>query len=137
MSASFFGVGFTFLIALPVLIAQWVGVVALRRSGRDGAWWCMLLGTMLSSLGVLASAVFTILLVSRVSGMGGGGGSAMETMMMVGVALGGVSSLGSVLFMIGFAIHGLKSGRQAERIAELELVLSAQQEELARAERGG
>lgn len=105
-----------FILVFPVLIAQWVGVIALRRPGAPGSWWCMLTGTICSSLGVVALIFATI-------GMSG---------FAPYIMLGGLSSLGSFLFAIGFALHGLRSARAASRLADLEQLSAAMSEEIAR-----
>lgn len=42
-----------------------------------------------------------------------------------------------VLFVIGFAIHGLKTARVGERIRELEQLTEAMSEEITRMREGG
>ncbi len=51
------------------------------------------------------------------------------------IAASGLSTPGSLPFSIGFAIHGLKSARATQRIAELEEIAAAQGEELNRLRR--
>ena len=120
------GFGMVFLFGLPVLIAQWVGVIALGKAGRTGAWWSMLVGVTTSTLGTFGS-VFATYLMAYFMGSGG------SNQYMIGLwIVSGLSGLGSLLFMIGFALHGLKSKSLVERILELETVLTAQGEQLAR-----
>ena len=124
--SSMFGAGFGFLLALPVLIVQWVGVIALGKCGRTGAWWTMLVGTVLSTLGAILSAVFVFVLIRRLAGSGS------DQIVIYMAVIGGVSGLGSLLFTVGFAMHGLSSRRMKERVEELESVLAAQSEQLDR-----
>lgn len=124
------GFGMLFLFGLPVLVAQWVGVIALGKVSRNVAWWCMLAGAIAATLGSFGS-VFATYLVSYFMGSGG------TNYYMTGVwVVSGISGLGSLLFMIGFAIHGLKSKSLVDRILELETVLTAQGEQLARQQSG-
>ncbi len=113
-----------FLFALPVLIAQWIGVVKLARAGRSGEWWCMLAGASLTTLGpVLQTAAMFFLRNFD---------PAMEVFSMVLMAVGSLSTLGSLLFMIGFAIHAVRLSRIRDRITELEMMNLAQATELER-----
>lgn len=47
-------------------------------------------------------------------------------------AISGFSGLGSLLFYIGFAIHGMQASNGQKRISELEAIANAQDEELQR-----
>jgi len=125
--SSTFGAGFGFLFALPVLIAQWIGVIGLAKGGRTPAWWCMMVGTVLSTLGSILSLIIMGLLVGNALRSGG-----MESMLYFFMAIGGVSGLGSLLFAVGFAIHGLTARKLRARVEELESVLTAQGEQLSR-----
>jgi hypothetical protein len=108
------------LVTLPVLVAQWVGILGLRHVGRSGAWWSMAAGVALSTLGFVtyfAGAFF----FSR----GSGGGT--EYLVLIASA---IPALGSLLFAIGFAMHGLKASRSASRMQELEQLTAAMSEEI-------
>ena len=122
-----FGLMSGFLVLLPVLIAQWVGVVGLRRADKNGAWWTMTAGTACSTLGTIASLVIMPLMYSRLSGSSGVG-----LITTFAIASGGLSMLGSLLFAIGFAIHGLRASRAASRMQDLELLTTAMSEEIDR-----
>lgn len=126
--SSMFGVGFGFLFALPVLIAQWIGVIALAKSGRSGAWWCMAVGTSLTTVGSVLSLVFLALMMRGISGSGGG----IQQLAIYGGVVGGVSGLGSLVFVIGFAMHGVRSKKIEGRVEELESLITAQGEQLNR-----
>lgn len=122
--SSFFGGGiFIFIFALPVLIAQWIGVVKLSKLGRPGEWWCMLTGTILASLSPILQ-ILGIFLMGMSSG-----GSAMSIGVVFAV-IGAVTALGSLLFAIGFAIHATKQSSLRDRISELEMITLAQSTEL-------
>lgn len=109
------------LVTLPVLVAQWVGILGLRHAGRDGAWWTMAIGVALSTLGIVmyAGGMF---LWSTLGGRGGGSA--------VMIAATSVPALGSLLFAIGFAMHGLRAARAAQRVQELEQLAAAMSEEI-------
>jgi hypothetical protein len=123
------GIGFAFLFGLPVLIGQWVGVIALAKAGRNGAWWCMLTGTVLTTLGSIASILS---LWFMIGGRGGSGSGGMDTVMVIMMVVSGAAGLGSLLFAIGFAMHGMRAKSMVQRIEELESVLAAQGEQLSR-----
>jgi len=124
MSYSFMGFGM-FLFTLPVLIAQWVGILGLGKANRNGAWWCMMSGIGCSTLGTVGSILFMLLMMGGIMGGMAGG-------MVSVIASGGLTGLGSLLFAIGFAIHGLQASRAQNRIGELEAIATAQSEELHR-----
>lgn len=116
MSMSFFWV----FVSLPMMILQWVGVVVLARAGRRADWWCMLAGVILSSL----SPIFNML----VSLTGFASKPVLGYFSLVSI----VGITGSLLFMIGFCLHALRTARMVERSAELEAIASAQAEQLNR-----
>jgi len=113
-----------FLFALPVLIAQWIGVVKLASAGRSGEWWCMLVGAILTTIGPVLhmAAMFFLSTFSPTT----------EVFGMAMMAVGSLSTLGSLLFMIGFAIHATRISRLRGRVEELELMNLAQATELER-----
>jgi hypothetical protein len=128
--SSIFGAGLGVFIVLPVLIAQWLGVIGLAKSGRNGAWWCMAVGTGLSTLGMILGGLLFFWMFRR---SGGSQEIAMFAVMMVG----GASGLGSLVFSVGFGIHGMMSKKMRQRIEELESVLAAQGEQLNRQDQVG
>jgi hypothetical protein len=108
------------LVTLPVLVAQWVGILGLRHGGRSGAWWSMAAGVVLSTLGFVtyfAGAFF----------FSGGNGGGTEYLVLIAST---IPALGSLLFAIGFAMHGLKASRSASRMQELEQLTAAMSEEI-------
>jgi hypothetical protein len=129
MSYGFMGFG-TFLFALPILIGQWVGIIGLGKLSRNGAWWCMMSGISCSTLGVIGSTLFMVLMFSGMSSGGLPGGMSAGTISVI--AASSLSGLGSLLFAIGFALHGLHASRAQQRIGELEAIATAQGEELDR-----
>lgn len=121
-----------YIVTLPMLIAQWVGIVGLRHAGKSGAWWSMAAGVACSTLGIVSSTVGVLLLTASRSG---GGGPNLSTMVMIGGS--GLPALGSLLFGIGFALHGLRAARVANRVQELEQLAAAMSEEITQLRRGG
>jgi hypothetical protein len=116
-----------YLITLPVLVAEWIGILGLRHGGKSGAWCSMAAGVALSTLGVITSFASTFLLR--------GGWGNQEFLMMI--AFMAIPALGSLLFAIGFAMHGLKASRAASRMQELEQLTTAMSEEINQLRRGG
>lgn len=119
LTSSFFGLGF--LLTLPVLIAQWLGILGLGKRERNTAWKCMLAGICCNTLGTLSMILYSL-------GMMFGIGHGISGI----IALSSLSGLGSLLFFIGFAIHGQKGSVSQTRINELEAIATAQGEELNR-----
>lgn len=120
---SYFMVGF--IVTLPMLIAQWVGILGLRHAGRTGDWWTMAVGIGCSTVGVIASVGGMFFMNSFSSGSGRPGFSSIML-----IAGSGLPALGSILFGIGFALHGLRAARIANRVQELEQLASAMSEEI-------
>ncbi|MEO5713079.1 MAG: hypothetical protein ABIT37_06285 [Luteolibacter sp.] len=135
MTSSFLGIGF--LVTIPILIAQWIGILGLGKRDRSPAWKCMLAGICCNSLGAVGTIVFSVnMMLGSFSSISGSGFSSS----MVGlVALSSLSGLGSLLFFIGFAMHGQKGSASQIRIGELEAIAATQGEELnrLRAAQGG
>lgn len=120
-----------YLLALPLLIALWIGVLALRQAGRTGAWWTMLAGVICSSLGALYP-VGTFLLVALNGSPSGP--APLASRIIAGTAL---PLVGYLLFAIGFALHGLKAASAAQRQRELEDLATAMSAELESLRQGG
>ncbi len=114
-----------FIVTLPLLIAQWVGILGLRHAGRGGDWWTMAVGTGCSTVGVIASVAGMFLMNILSSGSGG-----PDFNNILLIAARGLPALGSILFGIGFALHGLRAARVANRVQELEQLASAMSEEI-------
>lgn len=57
--------------------------------------------------------------------------------MMMLIAFSAIPALGSLLFAIGFAIHGLKATRAASRLQELEQLTAAMSEEINQLRQSG
>lgn len=132
MSAAFLG-SLGFLWVIPVLVAEWIGVIALARAGKSGAWWTMLVGLVLTSLGYLLQTVGVAMMAGELLGSGGGYGFGGGNGFMIAVVIStGTVGLGGLVFAVGFALHGLRASRIGQRVEELEGVLAAQGEELAR-----
>lgn len=128
---AFSTVPLAYLLALPLLIALWTGVLALRRAGRTGAWWTMLAGVICSSLGAIYP-VFAFLLVALNGSPAGPAPIALR--IIAGTAL---PLVGYLLFAIGFTLHGLKAAAAARRQRELEDLTTAMSAEIESLRRGG
>lgn len=111
------GVGFL-LSSVPLLIGQWVGIIGLGKANRNAAWWCMMIGILGTTLGIISFSVFLWLPQTGFRALSFGSSI--------------LSRLGSLLFAIGFTIHGLQASKIHQRITELETIAAAQGEELNR-----
>jgi hypothetical protein len=120
---SLLGGGFFFIFTLPVLIVQWIGVVKLTKQGRGADWWCMLSGTILTTLAPFLQILIIFLLEAAYRRLG-------NRLDVALTSLGVVPLLGSLLFIIGFAIHASRLSRMRGRIEELEMMNLAQATEL-------
>ena len=106
MASSFFGL-LQVLPAIAALIAQWVGVMAMRDE-RNGAWWTMMVGTAMSTLGGFDTIGSMVLMSIN-------GGFEFRWSMMLFVATTGLFTLGGLTFASGFAMHGLRRKAVRER----------------------
>jgi len=116
------------LFSLPVLIGQWVGILGLGKNERNPAWWCMFAGICCTTLGTIGSVLFIGLMMAGLSSPPSSMSYGVFSMMISG----GLSGLGSLLFSIGFAIHGQQASKVRQRITDLEAITAAQGEELNR-----
>ena len=124
MSVSFLGI-FSAVPALIVIIAQWVGVMALRGE-RTAAWRTMLVGTSIATIGPLISLVALVLIIANRMGA-----SIWPGLGYLGLfGMGAVGLLGNLIFAAGFAVHGLKRRAARERELQLEAITAAMAEEL-------
>jgi hypothetical protein len=114
------------LFALPILICQWVGILGLGKTTRNAAWWCMMSGVCGTTLGSISYGVYMGMLMAGFSSM-----PSLGSMLYLLIPTS-LSGLGSLLFSIGFAIHGQKVSKSDERITELESIATAQGEEINR-----
>lgn len=129
MSSGFALAGLAPLLFLPVIIAQWIGVLGLGKCGRDGPWWCMMIGTALGTLGILVNTALMIVMFTNVDSLSAIGGDPFWKVAPF-MASSGISGLGSLLFFVGFAIHGVLASRLVQRVEELETIAAAQGAEL-------
>jgi hypothetical protein len=106
------------IFRLLIFVAQWTGILALRRSSRGFPWILMIAGVSIGSLMVFWPFIADLL--------------SFEMHLSWSYLPGLISTLGSMLFAVGFAIHGLRSARATERQAELELLVAAMAEDLQR-----
>ncbi len=127
MSSSFLGFG-ALLFTLPILVGQWIGILGLGKSDRGPAWRLMLAGACLSTLGTIGSVLFVAVMMFGLSSTPGTLSSGVFSILISG----GFSGLGSLLFAIGFAIHGQQASKTRQRVTELEAIAAAQGEELNR-----
>lgn len=122
------GVSFASLISLAVVVpfvaAFWVGILGLKRCGKNGAWWTMATGIALGTIGMLGYAATLAL------AFGGGFRNPNGSWIQIGLLLGTLIPVGSLVFAAGFALHGLKPGRARERQDELEQLTAAMNEEI-------
>lgn len=107
------------LVTLPVLVAQWIGIHGLRHVGKNGAWWSMATGAVLSTCGFVISVASPWFLHLAYG----------DPQILI-LAIAAIPALGSLLFAIGFAMHGLKASRSASRMQELEQLTAAMSEEI-------
>ena len=108
---------------LTVLVAQWIGSMAMRDR-RTGAWWTMVTGTVVQTLGTLSLGVALLMLtVFKPSG-----GSVDYTSMLIWS--NEVAMAGNLVFTAGFALHGLTRRAASEREKQLETMTAAMAEEL-------
>jgi hypothetical protein len=113
-------------IGIAAFAAQCAGIICLRRAGKDAAWWTMCAGLILHFAGILASFI-------RIFAMGRSA-HASEVLMIIGL---GLPLLSSLTFAIGFAIHGSRAARAADRLAELESLATEMSDEISRLRQGG
>src|SRR6056297_1571704 len=97
--------GLTYLIALPILIAQWIGVLMVGKGRRGGGWWCMLFGVIVQSLSAVASPLVWLVLVPRLMSPATASAGSMPTVAYLSLGSSLISGAGSLLFMTGFALH--------------------------------
>lgn len=123
--------GVVLLFFLAMVAGLWVGVLGHRKAGRDGAWWTMLAGSILITIGIVVPALAGWLIVE--SRRGGGTYSLGPPFFGVLAVLSyTLLPLGLILFSVGFALNGLKAGRIFARMKELEQVSDAMGEEISR-----
>jgi hypothetical protein len=130
MFESLFNLGM--LVSWAFFIGQWLGVVGLGKANRNAAWWCMLAGAILGTLGMIGYHVITVMMAVNHSP-----GMLSDPILPFFRMATGSSQFGSLLFTVGFAIHGQQAFRAAQRIAELEGIAAAQGEELHRLRSNG
>lgn len=133
---SFFGVYSLIGLIVPVLfsVALIIGLRGAGRLGRGGAWWTMTIG---AGLVIIPGA---LLLIGGVLGLPLGGwtfGGSPVVAQYIGASVAIAPFVGACVFLIGFAMHGLKLARTAERIQDLEQLTGAMTEEINRWGKGG
>jgi hypothetical protein len=121
-----------YIVTLPMLIAQWVGILGLRHAGKNGAWWSMAAGVASGTIGVVAAVAGLVLMTTY---RGSGGGPNIGNVAMIAGST--LPALGNILFAIGFAMHGLQAARAANRMQELEQLAAAMSEEITQLRQGG
>jgi len=132
---SFFGVFTIVALVVPILfaVALIVGLRGAARLGKGGPWWTMAIAAGLITVPGLLALLVNVLGVSLVGGLPGSSSATQYLAVFLGVS----PFAGAALFAIGFAMHGLKLARTAERIQELEQLTDAMTEEINRLDKGG
>ena len=115
------------LFGLPILIAQWIGVLGLRRASRGVPWLLVVSGVCINYLMALWPFI-SVLISFSMHASGNLWWIYLPAM---------VSMLGGTLFAVGFAMHGLRSARATERQTELEQLVAAMSEDLQRMQERG
>jgi hypothetical protein len=115
------------LVSLPALVAHWIGILGLRHGGRNGPWWSMATGVVLTTLGMMTSLGSNFFIH----------GSPGAWTSLVLYFQSAATAFGSLLFAIGFAVHGLRAARAASRLRELEQLAAAMSEEIHQLRQGG
>lgn len=108
---------FFYLLNLLVLAGQWVGVLWLGKTEKNREWWCMAVGTGLTTIGRAGLLDIWLPISNPVHQQ---------------LIIGGSTHSGVILFAMGFAIHGCRSSNMRKRITELETMNLAQATELER-----
>lgn len=126
MTSNFMGFA-GLLFTLPILIGQWVGILGLGKGDRNMAWCFMMIGICCTTLGTIGTWLYMGLMLTN-------GFSFLRSYGFTGVFMAAsvLTGLGSLLFAVGFAIHGQQASKTQQRIAELEVIAAAQGEELNR-----
>lgn len=114
---------------LAFLILAWVGSLPLRKAVPQSGAKLLFIGCVTMTVGA-----FLALALGLVATMNNSGYGVPAMLGLVGYL---AILLGLLVFMIGFALHGLQIGRVVERITELETVAAAQQEEIERLQTKG
>ena len=116
------GYSFIFLfLILAVSVGMWTGLIGLRRNqqGQPGQrgqeWWLMAVGAGFVALSPVLSFLgfFSF-------------GFSFFTLGQFALPVG------FLLFAVGFALHGMRIARVRERVAELEQLTQAMDEEITR-----
>ncbi|MBK1828952.1 hypothetical protein [Haloferula rosea] len=114
---------------LAFLVPAWVGAVALRKARPSSGAKVLFIGCVVSTVGI----VLTLLLVVAGFAMGMNGPGLQIAALVSYLTI----PVGMLVFMVGFALHGLQSARVVDRITELETIAAAQQEQISRLEAQG
>jgi hypothetical protein len=109
----------------PVIIAEWIGVIALRRGPRGLAWGMMMVGVVVHTFS-LFQPLLMAWAASHATRSGSAGSMGWIYLPLI------ISVTGNLLFAIGFALHGLKVASASQRQGELEQLAAAMSEEIDR-----
>jgi len=110
--------------SLIFFVAEWAGVVFLRRASAKLPWGLMVAGLCINTL---ASVWFLFAPIIGISPFGSG--RAYEWWWIL-------PQFGNVTFGLGFALYGLQMARASHRQGELEQLVSAMSEEMDRLREG-
>jgi len=110
--------------SLVCFVAQWTGVVFLRRFSAKLPWILMVAGLLASTSTTVLMQFGPILGISLFRS-----GRGYEWWWIL-------PSFGNVAFALGFALYGLQVARASQRQGELEQLVSAMSEEMDRLREG-
>jgi hypothetical protein len=131
------------ILFLGLMAGFWIGLAGLWHTRRGASWWLMAVGTAFNTIGPIAYAVGTWMLIDSLGRTGSGGLTASSSFgfnAWVSITMGIAGLLiptGVILFAIGFAIHGQRAARVQERAGELEQLTAAMSAEIDRLKAGG
>lgn len=117
------------VMLLVSLVPAWVGAIALRKACPSSGAKVLFIGCVLSTVGLAAVLLFAVFAL----GVGMDGPALQIAAVVASMAI----PVGMLVFMVGFALHGLQSARVVDRITELETIAAAQQEQISRLEAQG
>lgn len=112
-----------FAVTAVFFCAIFYGLALIPKAQRKISWWLAQFGAILASIGaaVLFCTLFPLASGSNTSGPGEGAALAMASCL----------GLGLILFTAGFLGFGLRAGRTARRIAQLEQLEASMSAEVA------
>jgi hypothetical protein len=110
--------------SLVFFVAQWAGVIFLRRSSARVPWGLMVAGLLINTLTSIFLLLGPMIGISLFRS-----GRAFEWWWRA-------PQFGNVTFALGFALYGLQMARASQRQGELEQLVAAMSEEVDRLAKG-